>query len=450
MPTKKIYIQGMHCVSCEKLLNDELKNVSGVQTVKADRKTGIVEIGYDQKEPEFSAIKKMAEKFGYNASEKSLSNDNIGKFKWAEWLEVIGLVVIIFLLYGIFKNFGILDRIDLNEAKMSYGISFLVGLVASVSSCLAVVGAVVIAFAEKYKTEGIGFFQNAVRPNLFFHVGRLSTFFILGGLLGMIGGEINISGNFISIFTIIIAVVMSWLGLNILGLLPSISSLGISLPGGLTRKWVKLKKSEHRAAPFLLGGLSFFLPCGFTQSMQIFALTSGSFLVGGISLFLFALGTVPSLLALGITASWTQNKKLAVFQKVAGLLIIVFAFYTLQSGLALKGVKANILTTKKEQSIDNQLSADKNIPTDTQEVLMKITASGFEPNILKVKSGVPVKWVINGDQVTGCTSRIIVPSLNISRNITRGENIITFTPMSKGDLPFSCGMGMVRGKFIVE
>jgi uncharacterized protein len=139
-----------------------------------------------------------------------------------------------------------------------------------------------------------------------------------------------------------------------------------------------------------------------------------------------------------------------LFQKVAGMLIIIFAFYTLQSGLALKGVKNNVLTSQKEQTINNNSSLDKNIPADMQTVNMKITASGFEPNILKIKSDLPVRWVINGDEVTGCTNRIIVPLLNISRNITRGENVIIFTPTAKGDLPFSCGMGMVRGKFIVE
>jgi plastocyanin domain-containing protein len=81
---------------------------------------------------------------------------------------------------------------------------------------------------------------------------------------------------------------------------------------------------------------------------------------------------------------------------------------------------------------------------------MKITSRGFEPNTFKIKSGIPVKWVVQGDQVTACTNKIIIPSLNISKNIRPGENIINFTPTKKGDLPFSCWMGMVRGKFVVE
>lgn len=451
---KKIYIKGMHCISCEKLLNDEFKNVVNVKEVRVNRRTNSAEIDYKGQTPDFSEIKKVAEKYGYKVFEndpeadlatKSLSGDQKTS-DVASWVKAILIVAVLLVLFKIFQNTGVLNKIDFNGSEITFGIAFLIGLAASVSSCLAVVGALVIVFGEKYKSQGKNFYENAVKPNLLFHIGRLGTFFILGGLLGIIGGEINISGNFISVFTVIVAIIMAWLGLNILGLLPSISNMGLRMPGGLTKNWDNLKKSEHKMAPFLLGGLSFFLPCGFTQSMQIFALTSGGFLVGGLSLFLFALGTVPTLMILGITTSWTRNNKMAVFQKVAGFLIIFFAIYTLQSGLALSGVKTNVLSSGK----DTQQTKDVKDNSNAQVVEMSITRSGFSPSVLKIKKGVPVRWVINGDSVTGCTNKIIVPSLNISKNISYGENIIEFTSDKVGEVPFSCWMGMVRGKFIVE
>lgn len=449
MNTKKIYIKGMHCASCEKILSDEFGNISGVKKVRVSQKNNSAEIDYEGKEPDFSEVKKMAEKFGYVAFEKDFvkNNNEKEKINWTTWINSILIVGFMLVLFKIFQSTEILNKFDLNGARISFGISFLIGLAASVSSCLAVVGAVVIAFSEKYKSEGNNFYQKVMRPNLFFHAGRLGAFFFLGGLLGAVGGEINVSGNFISIFTIIIAVVMAWLGLNILGILPSISNLGIKMPQKFTKNWEKLKKSEHQAAPFLLGASSFFLPCGFTQSMQIFALTSGSFWVGGMSLFLFALGTVPTLLILGVTTSWVKNKKMEVFKKVAGFLIIFFAIYTLQSGLALRGVKTNVLSSdKKEQSGSGNSINNQNV----QVVEMRVTGSGFSPNVLKIKRGVPVRWVIKGENVTSCTNKIIVPSLNISKNISYGDNVVEFTPTKAGEIPFSCWMGMVRGKFIVE
>jgi sulfite exporter TauE/SafE len=293
---------------------------------------------------------------------------------------------------------------------------------------------------------------------LLFHLGRLGAFFFLGGFLGAIGGEINISGNFISTYSIIIAVVMLWLGLNILGFVPSLANSGIRFPKALTINWAKLRSSENRMAPLFLGALSFFLPCGFTQSMQIFALASGSFWTGGLSLFLFALGTMPVLLILGVTTSFTKDKGLDIAKKVAGILVVIFAIFTFNSGLSLIGAKNIIFSSSINSSSkyipDNQINNSNinDVPLDknVQAVKMHVTNSGYAPSVIHIQKGKPVRWMIYGDQVSSCTSKIIVPSLNISQDISRGRNVITFTPDKAGEIPFSCWMGMVRGKFIVE
>ncbi len=453
MKTKKFFIKGMHCVSCEKLLDDEFRQIAGVKDVRVDRLKNTGEVDYDGAEPDFEEIRKVAKKFGYEAFEEEMKKEEFdqGKNNPADWIKAVAIVAVIFFLFRFFQMTGVLDNVNLQSENMTFGVAFLVGLVASVSSCLAVVGAVIIAFGEKYRSGEKGFFASSVKPNILFHLGRLATFFVLGGLLGLIGGELNISGNFVSVFNITIAVVMGWLGLNILGLAPSISNLGIRMPKGLTKNWSDLKASEHKAAPFLLGGLSFFLPCGFTQSMQIFALTSGSFLVGGMTLFIFALGTVPSLLILGITASWTRNSKMVVFQKVAGLLVVLFAIFTLQSGLALRGVSTDVLSTKDAEKVEQEKKVETDIPKGEQQVVeMHVNNSGFVPSVLRIKKGVPVRWVVKGDQLSGCTNKIIVPSLKISKPLKAGDNIIEFTPTAVGTISFSCWMGMVQGKFIVE
>ena len=244
---------------------------------------------------------------------------------------------------------------------------------------------------------------------------------------------------------------MGWLGLNILGIAPSISTLGIKTPKFLLRWWGRLEDSEHKAAPYFLGGITFFLPCGFTQSMQIFALASGSFWAGATSLLFFSLGTMPVLLALGVGASWGKSKKLAVLQKTAGILILLFAAFTLKSGLALKGVNQNVFNSDvSEKQASKRNDSDIFQSQNEQIIEMSVTNQGFKPNSLKIKRGVPVRWVIKGIEVSGCTNKIIVPSLDIAKNISSGENIISFVPSDSREIPFSCGMGMVRGKFIIE
>lgn len=455
MKTKKIYITGMHCVSCEKLLETELAEVPGVASVKVSYKRGEAEFEFAKKRPSFAQLQKVTQKLGYEAFKEKPAKSFSGekeKTSPSQWLSAVLLVAAILLLFKVFQNLGIIENIELGTGKLSYGLSFMIGVVASISSCLAVVGAVVIAFGEQYQAEGESFFATAVKPNLAFHGGRLGTFFLLGGLLGLIGGELSVSGNAVAILTLFVAVVMTLLGANILGMAPSLGTLGIRIPKRFTKHWGLLNRSQHKAAPFLLGGLSFLLPCGFTQSMQIFALSSGSFLAGALNLFFFALGTVPALLLLGITASWTRSKKLIVFRKVAGFLIIIFAIYTFKSGISLLGVDAAVLQSEQQvEKVQPQKQEGKILSSqEAMVVKMSVTSRGFEPRVLKIKKGVPVRWIIQGEQISGCTNRIIVPGLEQSIDIKKGENILEFTPTKKGTLAFSCWMGMVRGKFIVE
>jgi plastocyanin domain-containing protein len=81
---------------------------------------------------------------------------------------------------------------------------------------------------------------------------------------------------------------------------------------------------------------------------------------------------------------------------------------------------------------------------------MTVDYSGYTPNTIRIKNNVPVRWIIDVTQISGCTNEIIIPTLGLSKKLTTGKNYVTFTPRKKGRLGFSCWMGMVRGTFIVE
>lgn len=363
-----------------------------------------------------------------------------------EWVSAIGVVMIGVVLYRMIQSTGVIDDIGSNSANVTFGVALLIGVVASLSSCTATVGGMVIAFAQKYIKTTTPSLRDTVKPHIAFHIGRIGGFFVLGGLLGMIGGTVHISNGAVAVFNVMIAVIMAWLGLNILGLVPSIARIGIRMPEKMTNTWHAVSGSDRHETPFVLGGLSFFLPCGFTQSMQLFALASGSAWIGGASMALFAIGTMPALLSLGVASSWSSAHDGRIFKKVAGLVVLLFAVSTFTAGHALWGSSLSV-------GADNGSAADINetAPTGQEQVVrMKIVATGFDPEVIEIKKGVPVKWIIGTDQTGGCTSRIIIPSLGIEKDITIGENVVYFTPTKSGELPFSCWMGMVRGKFVVE
>lgn len=437
---KSIYISGMTCTSCEVLITDSLREIKAVKSVKISHKSGQADIAYSDKPLPIKDIISRIEKLGYQASLEPIKNRH-QKTSAEQWFYSVLLVGSLYLVYKYLQWIGLLDWLQTDISNINYGAAFVIGIVASLSTCLMVVGAVVMSFASKYQSQG-NFYQKNLKPHLLFHLGRLVTFFILGGVLGMIGSWFSISDNFVSWFTLLISLVLLWLALNILGFVPSITTLGIRMPKANMGIWKKLQNSDHALAPVVLGAFSFFLPCGFTQSMQLFAMSSGNFMTGALTLFIFALGTSPVLFGLGVATSKFKNMKTVVIQKAIGFVVLFFAFYTMSSALAIRGIDIDFLAKREVGQVVNTANA--------QIINMTIDYSGYSPNSFKLKKGVPVKWIIDGTKASGCTNGIMSPDLNIRENIHSGENIIEFTPEKAGTFNFSCFMGMVRGKFIVE
>lgn len=450
MKVKKIYLEGLHCNGCVELLTREFKKIDGVKKVEVFLKGSYADIYYEKISPNFDEIKKVAQNFGYKAYETYKEKKKLKKnsFNLDEWIISLTIFSSLILLYSIFKKVGLFNGININNSNISYLIALLIGVVASFSTCFAVVGSIVLGFNQSndYLGHEKGIFK-VVKPNLLFQVGRILTFFILGGILGLIGRTVNLSGKFIPTYTIFIAIILFILSLNILGFRLSIFN-PILKPLKKTFSLIEsFKKKRFGFATFLLGSLTFFLPCGFTQSMQLYSLTTGSFIKGGLILLFFSLGTFPVLFILGILSRVVKLKNLTIINKVIGLIILTFAIFTFNSGLSLFNFKTIIPSNSSNIQTENSISEDI---SNYQTVYMHIKYSGFEPNIIKIKSGIPVKWIIYGDEVTGCTNRIVIPSLNISRDISSYQTTIIFTPKEKGVIPFSCWMGMVRGKFIIE
>ena len=100
------------------------------------------------------------------------------------------------------------------------------------------------------------------------------------------------------------------------------------------------RKIEHKTfTPIIIGFGTFFLPCGFTQSMQVVALSSGSFVSGFLIMFSFALGTLPMLLLLSFgSASFAHSKYAPLFFKSAGVIVVGLGLFALLAGLAGLGI----------------------------------------------------------------------------------------------------------------
>lgn len=323
-----LHVSGTHCKACKMLIEDILNEQVGIQNSQVDLKNETVTFETSSDSNVSTLMAELNEKIKSNGHTLSVERNEIVKTDNAPiWLALaIGLMFL--LLFFVLQKSGILNfGVDGTITPVT---SFIIGLIASVSSCLAVVGGLILALSAKVAKDD----KNNKRPIYLFHIGRLVSFAVLGGVLGAIGGAFGVNITFGAVLGIIASLVMLLLGLNLVGILQKNT---IALPVGIFNFF---RKIEHQTlAPFLIGVGTFFLPCGFTQTMQIAALSSESFISGSLIMLAFALGTLPMLALLSFgSASFAQSKHAPLFFKSAGIVVIGLGLFSLLAGLAGLGI----------------------------------------------------------------------------------------------------------------
>ena len=328
MKTYTFHVSGTHCPSCKIFIEDALNEQIGISRANVDLKREIVSIDTILDESQHKLAEILTEKIKHNGYSLSVEKQAREKKDNGVIWQALPIGLAFIALFFIIQKSGVLN-FGLG-GTVTPVTSFIIGLVASVSSCLAVVGGLVLSLSATVSQDKV----SDVKPMMLFNGGRLISFAVLGGVLGAIGSAIGISFTLTAILGIIASVVMIVLGLNLVGLFEK--NL-IALPSGF---FSFFRKVEHKTiAPFLVGVGTFFLPCGFTQAMQIAALSSGSFLSGLLIMTAFALGTLPMLALLSFgSASFAQSKHAPLFFKSAGVVVIGLGAFALLAGLTGLGI----------------------------------------------------------------------------------------------------------------
>ncbi len=446
------YVQGMHCASCEILIENKLLEIKNIRSVEASVSQGTVKIFYEGKKPKIRKINQIFKKEGYLFFEEPIKKEARNHL-----LTIIGSALLVIVLFFLLKNsrFAGLVNVSSNSSLPTF---FFLGLIAGVSSCAALVGGLLLSLAKQWSEiylKSNSTFEK-FQPYLLFNFGRILSYAILGGIIGAIGAKIQFSLSFTAFLITLVSLLMIFLGLQMLGV-GYFSRFQITMPKFITRYIADETKFQGKLMPFLMGALTFFLPCGFTLTSQSLALISGSFWQGAGIMFAFALGTAPELLAIGFSSvKFLEEPHLSdKFLKVAGVLVLFFALYNINAQLNILGVPS--LSDIKFNSA-NQANSQKNsfnvnekdlppIINGKQVIKMKASSFGYEPNYFKVKAGVPIRWEIEDVGTSGCTNAIISKGLFPDEiPLTPGQTSVQeFTPTKPGKYKFSCWMGMVSG-----
>lgn len=331
MDTYTFHIQGMHCKSCIALTEGELMDLAEVTHAESSLKTHTVDVTgeFGDRTPEQIAelLTKPLRRHGYSVHLEKQAHT----VRWADFTYAVPIAAAFVALFIILQKLGIVNLVGAGE--MTYTTAFVIGLVASVSTCMAVVGGLVLSMSANYAKEG-----EAVRPQMLFHVGRLISFFVLGGVIGAIGSAFQLGGTGTFVLSFIVAIILLILGLNLLDIFPWTKKLIPTLPSSFGKGVRGLKGAAGALTPLLIGAATFLLPCGFTQSMQLYTLTTGSYLEGALTMFIFALGTLPVLALLSFSALSIKKMQTGVFYKTAGLVVIFFGLFNLMNSLVAAGL----------------------------------------------------------------------------------------------------------------
>src|SRR3990167_882042 len=278
MQKTTVPIKGMHCRSCELLIEDELTQIPGVTKAEVSEKKACAIVHYENSlnaADVETAVKKDGYDIGFNEKKPWFSkklDDYIDVF-YA--LFALGALYVVVNMLGLTKLFAVSASHPTNLVTV-----LLIGLTAGFSTCMALIGGLVLGVSARFSeihpnASGLQKFK----PHLFFNAGRIASFIFFGGIIGLLGSMFQLSGFSLGLMTLAVALVMLTLGMQLTGLFPKFENFKLTIPTSIGKflglKDQQNKEYSHKNA-LLMGATTFFLPCGFTQAMQLYAISTGN------------------------------------------------------------------------------------------------------------------------------------------------------------------------------
>lgn len=461
-----IYVEGMHCASCELLIEKTLEEHPGVKKVDASLEKGQVKIVSDKSDSvDIEKLNKEFKEAGYKFSNKQFPKENnklieltdagieINRDKFYEYLKIFGILVFVLVLVMLINNSNI-GRYAGVDANSSLPAFLVLGIVAGLSSCAALVGGLLLVMTKQWNDLYITDKTNKLKfqPHILFHTGRLVGYFVFGGLLGLLGQVVSIgSGTSFAIVIIAVSVVMLVLALQMIGV-KQVQNLQIKTPKIISKFITNESNFSGKYAPFILGALTFLLPCGFTLIAQAAALASSGFLKGGLIMLFFAIGTLPILGGISLTGVKfnTKPQLTSLFNKTAGILIVVFAIYTINSQLNVLGLKSLSdfefrSNTTSIEKVDQEVTENPEIDENSQKLIIVADDFSYTPQgSMTIEADKPTVLAVNNKGVQGCGRFMAARGLiDNFVELDDGWNYVELNP-KKGVYKLTCTMGMVR------
>lgn len=336
---------------------------------------------------------------------------------------------------------------------------FVTGVLSGGVSCMAVQGGLLTAAIASLLHTGR---QENTRRIIILATGaflgaKLAIHTLFGALLGSFGSSIAVSIPVSSGMLLLASLFMIGSALNILGVHPIFRYFVIQPPRFLTRYIRSQSKTGVWFAPFFLGLLTIFIPCGVTQAMMVDAIATGSAITGALTLFSFILGTAVVFFAGACAIGTIPGRIQGILQKAGALLVLLLALWNMWNVFGIWGFATRMETLARAgvcQIVfcDDQTGTRAEKLAPTTHPIITITAQGYEVDNAIIPRGGTIELTVINTTGNSCIQAFTIPSLGISKVIPVGttEKFTFRVPDGVTQIPFSCSMGMYRGTLYVE
>ncbi|MBW4683510.1 MAG: sulfite exporter TauE/SafE family protein [Komarekiella atlantica HA4396-MV6] len=217
----------------------------------------------------------------------------------------------------------------------------ILGFLGSFGHCFGMCGPLTVAFSlsQQQKTPN---WRQQLKFHTLLNLGRMLSYALVGAGIGALGSVLVEGGQLAGVgsdlrrwMAIITGVMLIWFGLGQVKpeLLPRIPVLHPLLQGSLHNRlsagMVKLSLKTRWWTPALLGMTWGLMPCGFLYAAQIKAAETGNLLMGAATMLAFGLGTLPTMLGVGVSTSLVNKDRRSQLFQLGGWVTIIIGVITL-------------------------------------------------------------------------------------------------------------------------
>lgn len=216
----------------------------------------------------------------------------------------------------------------------SLPIALATGFLGGVGHCVAMCGPLVGALGIS-APPGIPA-RRALRPQLAYHLGRITTYGTIGAVMGLVGSFVNVAGRLAGwqdVVAVLAGALMVAMGLGAAAQSLWVKGAEGRLAGRVLGAVRRLAGHEAPMRAYPLGLVLGFLPCGLSYSAFAAAAATGHPARGMALALAFGAGTLPALLLAGAVVSALSSRARGFLHRAGGLLVALLGVLFVLRGL---------------------------------------------------------------------------------------------------------------------